>query len=163
VGIKGVRTNAWITIERQRALSWRDWLRWLRDGVGPEPELTQWEQRAARRLGDMEYIFKAFLRPVILTKTWIMLSVYDVTISEINSGYAQLGDAAAGGDFACAGLWEWADGQSFCAFNDTYQWRPTQTLQFMPPTTGPDGAPVPATGVRDVNLMLGQPPREFPV
>jgi hypothetical protein len=159
-----MRTNAWITIERDRAITWRDWCRWLfSDQSTAEPPLTAWEKKAVCRLADMEYIFRAFLRPTILTKVWIMLSVYDVTPQEIASGYTQLGDAEAGGDFACAGYWQWLDGQSFCQFTDLgYPWRPAQVTSFMPPTVDESGQPVAATGPRDVNLLLGQPPREFP-
>lgn len=159
-----MRSNAWITVERDRALTWRDWLRWLDDPtIGPEPVITNWEQKAARRLHDMEYIFKRFLRPTILTKVWIMLSVYDVTEAEIASGYTQLGDATAGGDFSCAGLWEWDTHMEFSAFVSAYDWLPVQVLKFMPPTYDAEGNPVAAAGVRDVNLLFGQPPREFPL
>lgn len=158
-----MRTNAWITVERTRALSWRDWWRWsIGDQEELEPPITDWERKAVQRIVDAEYIFKRFLRPTILTKVWIMLSVYDVTMQEIQSAYTQLGDAEAGGDFACAGFWEWEPEQSFCQWNPFYQWRPAQVLQFMPPTYDQDGTEIPATGVRDVNLLFGQPPREFP-
>ncbi len=160
-----MRSNAWITIERDRAISWRTWYLWWMSGQEElEPPLTQWEKKAVRRLADMEYISKAFLRPTILTKVWIMLSVYDITPAEIASGYTQLGDAATGGDFGCAGYWEWTRGQSFCQYIDLgYPWRPNQVLSFMPPTYDEDGVAIPAVGVRDVNVLFGQPPREFPV
>lgn len=160
-----MRTNAWIIIERDRALSWRAWLRWLisdEDPRPPEPPLTPWERKAALRLYDMEYIFKRFLRPTILGKVWIMLSVYDVTRAEIESGYTQLGDAAEGGDFGLTGAWTWKRGQDFCQFVNVRPWLPVQVLKFMPPTYDDDGNPIPATGIRDVNLLFGQPPREFP-
>lgn len=158
-----MNTNAWITVERDRAITWRDWCRWWLGGSeGPEPPLTAWEKKAVCRLADMEFIFRGFLRPVILTKTWIMLSVYDVTPAEIQSGYTQLGDAEAGGDFGCAGYWLWHPGQAVAAYVDLYPWRPTQVLQFMPPVADESGIPQPATEIRDVNLVLGQPPREFP-
>ena len=157
-----MRTNAWVTIERSIALTWRDWIRWSDgDQLAPEPSLTNWEKKAARRLADMEYIFKRFLRPTILTKVWIMLSVYDVTVAEVNSGYSQLGDAESGGDFACAGFWEWTDGDTECSLSPVYTWRPNQVLLFMPPTIEGE-TEVPATEVRDVNLLFGQPPRELP-
>lgn len=157
------RTNAWITVEKDRALSWRDWLRWeiataSGEEAGEEPILSLWEEKAARRLGDMEYIFKAFLQPSILAKTWIMLSVYDVTQGEIESGYTHLGDAEEGGDFACAGYWEWRRHDDLSSFVDLgYPWRPTQLLKFMPDYDG-----TPATEVSDVNVLFGQPPRVFP-
>ena len=159
-----MRSNAWITVERNRAITWRDWCRWLQgDQIEPEPPLSAWEKKAVCRLADMEYIFRAFLRPTILTKVWIMLSVYDVTPNEIASAYIQLGDAEAGGDFACAGYWNWIDGQDFCQFTNLgYPWRPAQVINFMPPTYDELGTEIPATGVRDVNLLFGQPPREFP-
>ncbi len=159
-----MRTNAWITVERVRALSWRTWWRWsMGERTEPEPPITPWERKAVQRLVDQEYIFKRFLRPTILTKTWIMLSVYDVTPQEIASAYAQLGDAETGGDFGCAGYWEWTRGQSFCQYVDLgYPWRPNQVLSFMPPTYDSGGVEIPATGIRDVNLLFGQPPREFP-
>lgn len=126
--------------------------------------ISQWEKNAVRRLMDMEYIYKRFLRPVIMTKTWIMLSIYDVTEAQIQSGYTQLGDAEAGGDFACVAFWQWLPGQSFSQFvNLGYPWRPNQVLSFMPPTLDPNGVEIPATGLRDVNLLFGQPPREFPL
>ena len=160
------RTNAWITVERTRSTTWRDWLRWLLedpDTRGAEPPLTSWEKKAAVRIHDMEYVFKRFLRPTILTKVWIMLSVYDVTEAEIQSGYNQLGDAATGGDFSCAGFWQWTSGQDFCQFVPACDWLPQQVLKFMPPTYDSEGVEIPAVGVRDVNLLFGQPPREFPV
>lgn len=157
-----MRTNAWITVERDRALSWRDWLRWLEDQSGVEPVITNWEKKAAQRLHNMEYIFKRFLRPTILTKVWIMLSVYDVTEAEIASGYTQLGDAATGGDFSCAGYWQWEAGMDFSSFVALYDWLPVQVVKFMPPTYDAQGVEIPAVGVRDVNLLFGQPPREFP-
>lgn len=159
-----MRTNAWITIEKQRALSWRAWYRWLLgEQTEPEPDLSNWEKKAVTRLADAEYIFKRFLRPTILAKDWIMLSVYDVTHAEIQSGYNELGDASVGGDFACVGYWAWQPGQSFCLWDPTYDWNGNQLLKFMPPTYDDQGQEIPATGVRDVNLLFGQPPREFPV
>ncbi len=159
-----MRTNAWIIIERDRALSWLDWLRWfLTDQAEEEPDLTSWEKTAAKRLHDMEYIFKRFLRPTILGKVWIMLSVYDVTPAQIANGYIQLGDAATGGDFASLAYWQWLPGQSFCQFLGLNDWVPAQVLKFMPPTYDEEGDPIPATGVRDVNVLFGQPPREFPL
>lgn len=153
-----MRTNAWIIVELTRALSWRTWLRWdAGDREAPEPELSAWERKAAQRLHDMEYIFKGFLRPSILGKVWIMISVYDVTPGEIASGYNQLGDAATGGDFGCVGFWTWEEGQGQSAFLDLYPWLPNQALKFMPPIEG-----VPAESVRDVNVLFGQPLREFP-
>lgn len=158
-----VRSNAWITLEETRALSWRDWRRWHEgDQSLPEPPLTNFEKKAVLRLIGMEFLFKRFLRPTIATREWIMISLYDVAENEIDAGYNQLGDAASGGDFALAGYWRWLPGQSFCQFDDLgYGWLPAQVLKFMPPTF--DGVTeIPATGVRDVNLIMGQPPREFP-
>lgn len=158
-----MRSNAWIIIERARALTWREWLRWLADPEsGDEPTLTDWEQKAAVRLHDMEYIFKRFLRPSILGKIWIMLSVYDVSPAQIASGYANLGDAETGGDFACVGFWTWVEHDSSSVFVALYPWRPNQVINFMPPTYDEEGAEVPAVGVRDVNLLFGQPRRTFP-
>ncbi len=158
------RTNAWITLERDRALTWRDWRRWyVSDQSAPEPALTAFEKKAVLRLIGMEFLFKRFLRPTILTRVWILISVYDVTPAEIDAGYTQLGDAGAGGDFALAGYWTWLPGQSFCQFDDLGRgWLSAQVTKFMPPTLDSEGVEVPATGVRDVNLILGQPPREFP-
>lgn len=159
-----MRSNAWITVEKTRALSWRDWARWHQgEQDDPEPSgLSNFEKKAVRRLADMEYIFKAFLRPTILGKDWVMLSVYDVTAQEIAAGYNQLGDAAQGGDFGCVGYWEWQRGQVFCQYLDLYPWQPVQVTKFMPPTYDENDQPIPATGVRDVNLLFGQPVREFP-
>lgn len=161
-----MRTNAWVTVERDRALSWKAWVDWsLADPEtrGDEPPLSAWEKNAARKLHDADYLFKGFLRPTIATKVWVMLSVYDVTEAQLAAGYAQLGDAATGGDFGVAGAWRWFPGQSFCQWWDLYAWRGNQVLQFMPPTYDPEGTPIPAVGVRDVNVLFGQPPREFPV
>lgn len=160
-----MRTNAWIVVERTRARRWRDWERWRRDPeLYDEPAgMSNFEKKAVRRLGDMEYIFKRFLRPTILGKVWILLSVYDVTESELAAGYTQLGDAAAGGDFAVVGAWQWRQGQQFCQWWDLYAWAPNQVLQFMPPTYDEEGNMIAAVGVRDVNVLFGQPPREFPV
>lgn len=162
-----MRNNAWITVERTRALRWREWVRWSgtrpdEPGHPPEPEITAWEKKAAQRLHDMEYIFKRFLRPTIQTKVWIMLSIYDVTQAELASGYSHLGDAAAGGDFGVVGYWKWEDGQHESAFVDLYPWMANQVLKFMPPTYDDQGDEVPAVAVRDVNVLFGQPPREFP-
>lgn len=144
---------------------WLSWWRWfIGDRAEVEPALTAWEKNAVKRLADKEYIFKRFLRPTILTKVWVMLSVYDVTPAQIASGYTQLGDAEVGGNFACAGYWEWSKGDTVCRYVDLgYPWRPAQVLNFMPPITLPDGTTTPATEVRDVNLLLGQPPREFSI
>lgn len=157
------RTNAWITLEKVRALSWRDWARWYRgEQLEPEPALTNFEKKAVLRLIGMEFLFKRFLRPTIATRDWIMISIYDVTAAEIEAGYTQLGEAPTG-DFGLAGFWIWQPGQSFCQFQDLgYPWLSAQVLKFMPPTIDAGGAEVPATGVRDVNLIMGQPPREFP-
>lgn len=158
-------TNAWITVEKNRALTWRDYELWRRDPeLYTQPtEISAWEKKAVRRVSDMGHLFKAFLRPEILTKQWIMLSVYEISAADIASGYNQLGDAETGGDFGCAGFWEWEAGWSFCRFVPLYAWRPNQVLLFMPPTYTQEGVEVPATGVRDVNVAFGQPPREFPI
>ncbi len=158
-----MRSNAWIIIEKLRALSWRAWLRWRNDPEsGDEPPLSEWEQKAASALHDQEYIFRGFLRPEILGKVWIMLSVYDVTAAQIATGYANLGDAESGGDFACAGFWTWEAGDQSCVFVALYPWRAGQIVGFMPPTYDENGDEVPAVGVRDVNVLFGQPPRVFP-
>ncbi len=159
-----MRTNAWVTVERDRALSWQTWLDWYHaGGDGDEPPLSNYEKNVALKLSDQTYLFKGFLRPTILMKVWIMLSLYDVTESQIDNGYAQLGDAVSGGDFGCAGFWQWDLSMSFCQWISPYGWHGGQVLQFMPPTYTAEGVEIPATGVRDVNVMLGQPPREFPV
>ncbi len=157
------RTNAWITLERDRALTWRDWRRWYEsEQTEPEPALSNFEKKATLRLIGMEFLFKKFLRPTIATRVWIMISVYDVTESEIQAGYSQLGEAPTG-DFGLAGFWSWLPGQDFCQFQDLgYPWLSAQVLKFMPPTFDSEGIEIPATGVRDVNLIMGQPPREFP-
>lgn len=158
-----MRTNAWIIVERARVLNWREWYLWRRgDEIGPEPALTEWEKAATRRLAHMEYLYKRFLRPTILGKVWIMLSVYDVTSNEISAGYSHLGDAESGGDFGCVGYWAWRAGMTQSAFVALYPWRPAQLLRFMPPTLDGDGNETPASEIRDVNLMLGQPARDFP-
>lgn len=159
-----IRSNAWITLEKVRALSWRDWRRWYEsDQSESEPPLTNFEKKAVLRLIGMEFLFKKFLRPTIATRDWIMISVYDVTEREIQAGYNQLGEAPSG-DFALAGYWIWQPGQSFCQFQDLgYPWLSAQVLKFMPPTYDDQGQAIPASGVRDVNLIMGQPPREFPV
>lgn len=157
------RTNAWITLEKVRALAWREWRRWYEgDQSEPEPPLTNFEKKAARRLIGMEFLFQRFLRPTIATRDWILISVYDVTEAEIDAGYTQLGEAPTG-DFGLAGHWRWLPGQDFCQFDNLGRdWLPAQVLKFMPPTYDESGTEIPATGVRDVNLILGQPPREFP-
>lgn len=159
-----MNTNGWIIVERDRMLSWRDWYLWARgDRMDPEPDISQWEQGAVRKLAHMDYIYRRFLRPTILTKVWIMLSLYGVTPQQIQSGYSQLGDAATGGDFGLMGYWEWNRGSRFSSYVDLgVPWRPVQVLRFMPPTVAEDDTEIPATEVRDVNLLLGQPPREFP-
>ncbi len=158
------RTNAWVTLEKTRALTWRDWRRWYEGGqAGAEPALSDFEKKATLRLVGMEYLYKRFLQPTIATRQWIMLSLYDVTENDIDAGYNQLGDASSGGDFGLAGYWEWFPGQSSCQFDDLARgWLPAQVLKFMPPTYDQAGGEIPATGVRDVNLIFGQPPREFP-
>lgn len=158
-----MRTNAWVVLEETRALSWRDWLRWLPEQEGDEPPLSNFEKKAALRLADMDYIYKRFLRPTIQTKVWIMLSIYDVTITEVNAGITQLGDAAQGGDFGCAAFWNWQEDGAASEYIDEYPWRPAQVLLFMPPFESQEGEDPPPNEIRDVNLLFGQPAREFPL
>ena len=160
-----MRTNAWITLENNLALTWWDYYQWFIGGQeGPEPPLDDFGKKAIRKLVDIDFAFKCFKKANILSREWRMLSVYDVTENQLEAGYNQYGDAAQGGDYAVAGYWEWRAGDPMCALLPTYQWRPNQVIEYMPDVCDdPDcTTQSPATEVWDVNLLAGQPPRLLP-
>ena len=161
-----MRTNGWITLENTRALAWWDWLQWYQgDQTDPEPELTNWEKNAIKKLVDIEYAFRAYKKATIQLREWRLLSVWDVTVQQLNAGYAVLGDAEEGGDYGVAGYWEWEAGDAESQWMPEFDWRPNTVIRYMPDecVDPPECTETqPATEVWDVNLLAGQPPRILP-
>lgn len=162
-----MRTNAWITLENNLAISWWNYYKWAiadPDTRGAEPPLDNFGKNAVRKLVDLDFAFRCFKKATIQTREWRMLSVYDITDNQLNAGYTQYGDAEEGGDYAVAGKWTWSPGDSSCLIDLQWNWRPNQVLLFMPDVCDDHDCTTqsPATEITDVNLLAGQPGREFP-
>ena len=156
-----MRTNAWVTLENTLALAWWDWYKWNRDGrQGDEPPLDNWGKNAITKLSDIENAFQVFKKATIQQREWRMLSLWDITKSQADAGYAQYGDAEEGGDYGVTGFWEWDDAQRNvkCVLMPYYNWRPNSVIKYMPDNQ--DGSP--AEEITDVTLLSGQPPKELP-
>ncbi len=163
-----MNSNAWIILENNLALSWWQYYQWWLsdpDNRGPEPSLSEWDKKAIRKLIDINHNFRAFKKASFLGLEWRMLSVWNVTENQANAGYAQHGDAEQGGNYAVAGFWTWSTkNDPLCPISDSYNWRPTQVIQFMPDECVPPDCETqqPATSISDVVLLHRQPPKEFP-
>ncbi len=160
-----MRTNAWITIENNLAVSWWNWLQWFTGAqTGPEPVISDWDKKALTRLVDMEWSFQAFQTADLLGKTWRMLNLYDVTHGNIEAGFNQHGRAQDGGNLDCAGYWTWETGDTICVLSDVYPWRPTQVIKFIPDQCADPECTVwdPATEIFQISLLMGQPWRDIP-
>lgn len=162
-------TNAWVTLRNSLALQWWDYYQWYiadPDTRGPEPSLSNWDKAAVRKLVDIDFAFQAYKKATILNDDWRLLSVWGVTKQQLDSGYVQHGDAESGGDYAVVGYWTWNSSyDDYCPLMPDYNWRPAQVVKFMPDVCADPGctSTVSATEVVDVNLLAGQPPREFPL
>ena len=170
-------TSAWVTFENTLALRMFDWYKWYLEPVDPEtgepkpePELDNWTKNAIRKMVDISYAFQAYKKATIQEREWRMLALWDVTLQQLNSGYAVHGDAETGGDYGVIGYWTWEtrDDQS-SIWQAEYNWRPSSVIKYMPdecvefgPDTGECVDYGPATRVWDVNLLAGQPPRVLP-
>ena len=160
-----MRTNAWITVENNLAISWWQWLQWLlSDQSGPEPAISDWDKKALTRLVDLTWSFRAFQPADALGKTWRMLNVYDVTHGNIDAGFNQHGKADEGGDLGCAGFWDWEPNDPICLLSDVYDWHPTQVIKFIPDQCVDPQCTTkePSTEIFQISLLMGQPWRDIP-
>ena len=167
-----MRNNVWLTIENTLAVSWWNWVQWYQGGQqGAEPPITDWDKKALTKVIDLTWSAKAFKKatiPQLAPKDqWRLWSMYDIKLPEwLDAGYAQHGRAEEGGDLGVAGVWYWAEEDTFCAYDDSgaYPWKPNQVLLFMPDECANEDCTEtqPATQIRDVSFIVGQPPREFP-
>ena len=159
-------TNAWVTLRESLAQAWWSWYQWLlSDQQGPEPALSNWDKNAIRKLVDIEFAFRAYKKADLLGDQWRLLSVWGVTESQVEAGYAQHGDAASGGDYGVIGFWSWSNrADDYCPINPKYPWKPNQVIAYMPDECVDVDctSTQPARYVWDVNLGAGQPPRELP-
>ena len=164
-------TSAWATFENTVALKMWDWYKWNRDGQeGPEPELDNWSKNAIRKMVDIPYAFQAYKKATIQQREWRMLALWNVTLQQLNAGYAVHGDAETGGDYGVIGYWTWESRDDEASiWQAEYNWRPNSVIKYMPdecvtadPDTGECTEWGPATRVWDVNLLAGQPPRDLP-
>lgn len=162
------RSNAWIALEAGVAQSWKQWINWYRsDQQAPEPALDDWDRKALQKLRDLSYAYRCFKKAQAGGKTWHCLSIWDVTHQMIQSGYNHHGDANQGGNFECAGLWWWEAGDGICWRDNTFGWQPGKVLLFMPDeciARDPESNCTtyqPATALRDVQLLQGQPGLDF--
>ncbi len=163
-----MRSNAWIALENSIAQAWKQWYLWyIGDQQDPEPALDEWDKKAIRKLVDIDFAYGAFKKAQAGGKTWHCLAVWDVTHQMIQSGYNHHGDANEGGNFECAGLWFWEEGDGICWRDNTFGWQPAQVIKFMPDECierDPDGACVtygPATELKAVQRVQGQPQLDF--
>ncbi len=160
-----MRTNVWLTVENNLAISWWQWLQWYTgDRTGPEPSISEWDKKALTRLVDLTWSFQAFQPADALGKTWRMLSVYDVTHGNIQAGFNQHGEASEGGDLGCAGFWSWEPGDPICVLSDVYPWHPQQVSKFIPDQCADLDCSTqePATEIFQISLLMGQPWRDIP-
>lgn len=164
-----METEAWVIIERTRAATWRDWSIWFyeTDQSGPEPILTTYEKNVVRKLIEYRFTWSLLLKPTILAREWVLLSINGVTKAQIDRAYLELGDILTGGDFGLVGYWTWDWGDSICVRALEYTWSPLQVLKFMPdvctsvdPVTGACLTTAPATEILQFRLM-GQPERDY--
>ncbi len=163
-----MRSNAWIALEHSIAQAWKQWYLWYINGQqGPEPALDEWDKKAIRKMVDIDFAYGVFKKAQAGGKDWHCLAVWDVTHQMIQSGYNHHGDANAGGNFECAGLWWWTPGDGLCWRDETFGWQPNQVMKFMPDEcTGRDAqgnciAYAPATELRAVQRVQGQPDLDF--
>lgn len=156
-----MRTNAWVRITDALAQTWRTWALWAYgDRMGPEPPLHSFAKEILRHTVDLAYASSAYKIATIDSVEWVMGSVHDVTKDQLQDGYTVYPN-----EWEVVGMWYWQHGYSYCQMEDSFSWKPDEALLFMPDECAdpPDCASmVPATEVRDVSLLAGQPPRAFP-
>ena len=172
-----MRTNVWLTVENNLAVSWWQWYQWFRgDREGPEPEISEWDKRALQKVTDIPWSAKAFKKatiPQLAPKDqWRLWNLYDIKVPEwIDAGYNKHGRAEEGGNLGVAGVWEWKETDSICKYNDhngEYPWKPRQVVLFMPDecvNRDQDGncdSYESASQITDVILLMDQPLRYFP-
>ena len=159
-------TSAWVTFENTLALRMFDWFKWFTGNQeDPEPELDNWSKNAIRKMVDIDYAFRAYKKATIQQREWRMLALWNVTLQQLDSGYAVHGDAETGGDYGVIGYWTWENrNDQNSVWQAEYNWRPTQVIRYMPDECAdPDCATtLPASEITDVVLLAGQPPRELP-
>ncbi len=155
-----MKTNAWVRITETLAQTWRTWAMWYQgDQTELEPPLHDFAKDILRYAVDWPYAFNAYKLATIDTVEWRLGSIHHVTEEQLQEGYTVYPN-----EWKVVGMWSWTPGDASCRMQDTYPWDPNEALLFMPDECAdpPDCTNmVPATKVRDVSLLAGQPPRRF--
>ncbi len=163
-----MHTNAWILLEQAIAQSWNAWYHWrITDRQMPEPSIDDLEKVAVNTIVDFQFAYSAFKESSLSGKIWHCLPLWGIDHALIDGLYALHGDGLQGGNFQCAGFWQWSRGDVICARDSRYLWHPDTILQFMPDecisrdSNGNCTAYQPATALRDIQLLQGQPGLDF--
>lgn len=155
-----MNTNAWVRITETLAQTWRTWALWYRgDQSATEPPLHEFAKGILQHAVDWPYAFNAYKLATIDAKEWRLGSIHHISEAQLQEGYTVYPN-----EWKVVGAWYWANGDLVCRRTAAYPWDPAEALLFMPDECAdpPDCTNmVPATKVRDVSLLAGQPPREL--
>lgn len=141
-----IRTNAWILVKSKRVKDSRKWHKWKRGNNNQEPVLDVKDKALVAKMVDAGYALEAYKEHA----NSVLISIWDIDRTSLRK-YEENSP-----DYKIVGYWTWKDGDSYCEYDQDFNWNSSQVLKYLPenPNTG-------LNELWDVSLIMGQPPRNL--